>query len=337
MLIARSFVRAAVAVVSLVVLLSLVAVDAVRGDGPKYTDPAKADADFAIQGEYVGQLVTRDGESRFGVQVIALGQGKFEAVAFPGGLPGDGWSGQRRSDPIPGARAGDEVVFVTPEGRATIVPGALKVVADSGRELGTLKRVERTSPTWGKSPPEGAVVLFDGSNADAWQGGRMSEDGLLLPGATSHRTFGDHHVHIEFRLPYQPEDRGQGRGNSGVYLQGRYEVQMLDSFGLEGRDNECGGIYSVKSPDVNMCYPPLVWQTYDIEFTAGRYDAEGKPVSPPRMTVYHNGVRIHDNVALPADRSTTAAPLAAGPEPGPLFVQDHGCPVRYRNIWVIEK
>src|SRR5690606_10766687 len=131
--------------------------------------------------------------------------------------------------------------------------------------------------------------------------------------------FGDHKIHIEFLLPYKPEARGQGRGNSGIYLQGRYEVQMLDSFGLEGRDNECGGIYSVAKPKVNMCLPPLVWQTYDIDFTAARYDAEGKKTANARITVHHNGVLIHDDIELP--HATTASRLKEGPEDGPIYLQ----------------
>jgi hypothetical protein len=131
-----------------------------------------------------------------------------------------------------------------------------------------------------------------------------------------------------------PAGKDQGRGNSGVYLQGRYEVQILDSFGLAGEHNECGGIYSVKAPDVNMCYPPLAWQTYDIDFTAAEF-ADGKKVKDARMTVKHNGVVIHENVAVP--KATTAAILGEGPEPGPIYLQDHGNPVRFRNVWVVEK
>ena len=214
-----------------------------------------------------------------------------------------------------------------------------RVVGDvAAHEVGRLKRVIRQSPTLGKKPPAGAVVLFDGTKDSLknWEGGRMTEDGLLMEGTTSKQTFGDHSIHFEFRLAYQPEDRGQGRSNSGIYLQGRYEVQILDSFGLEGKDNECGGLYSVKAPSLNMCYPPLSWQTYDIDFKAARFDDQGKLLANPRVTVRHNGVVVHNDVELPGERSTTAAPVGPGSESGPVFLQNHGCPLRYRNVWVAE-
>jgi hypothetical protein len=150
----------------------------------------------------------------------------------------------------------------------------------------------------------------------------------------SKRTFGDHFLHIEFRTPFMPASRGQARGNSGVYVQGRYEVQVLDSFGLEGKDNECGGIYRLAAPRVNMCFPPLAWQTYDIDFVAARYDAAGKKVANARITVKHNGVTIHDNLELP---SATPGYKPEGPEKLGLFLQNHGNPVVFRNIWVIER
>ena len=114
-----------------------------------------------------------------------------------------------------------------------------------------------------------------------------------------------------------------------------YEIQVLDSFGLDGKNNECGGIYSIRDPDQNMCFPPLAWQTYDIDYTAATYDDSGKKTKNGRMTVRHNGVVIHDNVELPKD--TTGAPVKEGPEPGPIFLQDHGNPVRFRNIWLVEQ
>ena len=300
--------------------------------GPKITDPQQADADFALQGEYAGTIATDEGQAKEGVQVIALGKGRFRAVAYHGGLPGDGWDGNEKIE-VEGSAEVGAVVFSSDGVTGRLADGKLTITAADGQLIGTLNKIERKSPTLGAKPPAGAVVLFDGTSADAFKGGRMTDDGLLMEGVTSKATFGSHRLHIEFRLPYQPEDRGQGRGNSGIYLQGRYEVQMLDSFGLAGKDNECGGVYSIADPDVNMCLPPLAWQTYDVEFTAGKYDADGKPVAHPRMTVRHNGVVVHDDLELP--HSTTASPLKAGSGPGPVFLQNHGCPVRYRNIWVL--
>jgi len=253
-------------------------------------------------------------------------------VGYRGGLPGAGWD---RSERIlaDGQRRGESVVFETAEGqRAELKDGVIKVLDIDGSVLGTLEKVNRRSPTLGGKPPAGAVVLFDGTSAENFKGGRITPDGLLMEGATSKQTFQSFTLHLEFRTPFMPAARGQGRGNSGFYAQGRYEVQVLDSFGLEGRNNECGGIYSVAAPSVNMCLPPLVWQTFDVEFTAAKYE-NGKKVENARMTVRHNGVLVHDDVEVP--HATTAAPVKEGPEPGPIFLQNHGCPVRYRNIWVV--
>jgi len=307
----------------------------VAGEGPKvFTDPAKAGPDFAAQGEYAGQVETDQGKEKYGVQVIALGDGKFQAVSYKGGLPGDGWDGVERSE-VEGQRKDGVVLFTSADG---VFTGTLKdaeiVVAADGKTIATLKKVDRKSPTLGAKPPAGAVVLFDGTSPERFEGGRMTKDGLLMEGATSKQKFQSFTLHLEFRLPFQPFDRGQGRGNSGFYAQGRYEVQILDSFGLKGEDNECGGIYRVGRPAVNMCYPPLTWQTYDVEFAAARFE-DGKKAANARMTVRHNGVVIHKDLEIPA--TTVAAPVGReGPEPGPVYLQNHGNPVRFRNIWVVE-
>ena len=302
------------------------------GKGGAFLNAKEAGADFVIQGEYSGENV--EGE-KVGLNIIALGDGKFQGVGFEGGLPGDGWD-QGEKLPFTIKRDGEKMFFTDPDANeytVKIKDGKLIARLD-GNKFAELKKVVRKSPTLGAKPPKGAVVLFDGTSVDKFKNAKLSEDKLLIPRADSIQRFGSHKLHIEFFLPFKPKARGQGRGNSGCYLQGRYEVQVLDSFGLEGRNNECGGIYSIKPPDLNMCYPPLCWQTYDIEFTAAKFK-DGKKVEDARMTVLHNGVKIHDNVKLP--KRTTASPLPEGPEPGFLHLQDHGNPVRYRNIWVVEK
>ncbi len=299
-------------------------------------DPAEAakDPDFAIQGEYVGDLP--DGE--VGVQVVALGEGKFEAVLRKGGLPGEGWDGGER-ETTTGERGADGSVTFDKDAITAVLKDGV-ITATSAEDVNfnvTLKKVERESPTLGAKAPEGAIVLFEGKESDIethWKEGKI-EDGLLTQGALTKEGFTDFTMHIEFRLPWMPKARGQARGNSGLYLTGRYEVQMLDSFGLAGVDNECGGIYKVAAPNQNLCYPPLRWQTYDVDFTAAKFDAAGTKTANAKVTVRHNGFVIHDNVELPGP--TGGARLKEETGRGPIFLQNHGNPVRYRNIWVLKK
>ncbi|MBX3443556.1 MAG: DUF1080 domain-containing protein [Planctomyces sp.] len=267
---------------------------------------AQADPDFAVQGEYAGE-----GK---GVQVIALGGGKFRAVTYAGGLPGAGWDEKSKS---------------ASEGDAAHIEHATE----------GLKRIERESPTLGAEPPAGAIVLFDGQPETLkkfWRDGtKMTEDGLLIAGATTTETFVDHELHLEFLLPYMPESRGQARGNSGLYVHGRYECQILDSFGLEGENNECGGIYSIARPRINMCLPPLQWQTYDLEFKAPVFE-DGQKVKNAVVTIRHNGVAIHENLELP-NHTPGGVVGAEDGKAAPIFLQDHGNPVRFRNIWAVKK
>jgi hypothetical protein len=313
---------------------------------PAYTDPTQADADFIFQGEYAGDLKIDGQPLKMGVQVVALGDGAFDAIGYPGGLPGAGWTPPNKVSGK-GKRTGEgAAAFATLEGvdwagvprqaEIRLVDGtpAVTILDDAGSRIATLPKVHRQSPTLGLAAPADAVVIFDGTNTDKLINGRMTDDGLLMEGVTTKDAFGDATWHIEFCLPYQPKDRGQGRGNSGAYFQGSYETQMLDSFGLEGKDNECGGIYKAAAPGVNMCLPPLAWQTYDVEVTAPRF-ADGKKIANARLTVRHNGVLIHDNVEVPG--ITPGGPQKQEAPTGPLHLQNHGNPVRYRNIWVLPK
>lgn len=321
--------------------LCLAALAAYAADAPEQ-DMTKVDADFAVQGEYLGELASAGGAKlKLGAQLIACGKGAFHSVFYAGGLPGEGWDGKTKIEKTPAKEANVPVDTKT-EGDKTVVDSVYKATisgevmtgqTDKGEKF-ELKKVLRKSPTQGLQPSPGALVIFDGTSLDHVTKGRMTEDKLLLEDVYSKDKLGSGTLHVEFRIPYMPAARGQGRGNSGVYMQSRYETQIVDSFGLEGRNNECGGIYSVKAPDVNMCFPPLSWQTYDIEFTAAQYEG-GKKVKNAIISEKHNGVVIHKDAEVP--HATTAAPKPEGPDPAPLYLQGHGNPVRFRNVWFLEK
>ncbi len=319
---------------SLLVIMAVTGASAADPELPTYLDAEEAGPDFAAQGEYVGEVETDEGNIKFGVQVIALGDGKFKAVSHTGGLPGEGWSKGGERILVDGIRTAEGVRFKHEDSGALLKDGVIVAMDSGGDPVGRFERVERKSPTLGAEPPAGAIVLFDGTNADEFEDGRMTDDKLLAAGTTSRRQFGDFVLHIEFRTPFMPTATGQARGNSGVYLQDRYEIQVLDSFGLEGLDNECGGIYSVQEPKVNMCLPPLAWQTYDVEFTAPRFDAAGTKKANARATVKFNGVVIYEHFELP--KLTPGGEAEEAPR-GPLKLQDHGNPVHFRNIWIVEK
>jgi hypothetical protein len=322
-----------------------------------WTDPADPTLplDFKIQGEYA-----KDG---LGVQVIALGNGAFHAVVYPGGLPGAGWDGKNKS--LLAGRFFDSkaATFLTAEGKRRYLAQkpeefsatskfppdghqehagsadgtTFKLMSQDGKTV-ELKKTDRVSPTIGAKPPAGALVLFDGSNKDEWKGGRIDEKTKFLNtdggDISSKKNFNNYTAHLEFMLPFRPDARSQGRGNSGFYQVLMYEVQVLDSFGLDGKNNECGGVYQKADPKVNMCLPPLVWQTYDAEFTNAVAEG-GKVVKKARLTLKHNGVVVHDDTEI--DGKTGGARNDPEGTPGPFLLQGHGNPLQYRNIWVVEK
>lgn len=296
--------------------------------------PEEAGPEYKVQGEYTGKVKVDGQDVKFGVQVIALGNNEYDAVAYPGGLPGDGWDGATKIRAKGKTENGQTKLTASDNhGYGLITDGKLELHSESGEKVATLDKVERKSPTLGAKPAEGAIVLFDGTSADKFANGKITMKDLLAADCETKDKFGDHTLHIEFRTPFRPKARGQERGNSGVYVQGRYECQVLDSFGLEGENNECGGIYSISKPKVNACFPPLSWQTYDVEFKAAVFEGD-KKVKNARVTIRQNGILIHDNLEL-----THGTPGKNPEAPGPdvIYLQGHGNPVVYRNIWVVKK
>lgn len=196
------------------------------------------------------------------------------------------------------------------------------------------------------APPADAVVLFDGGDLSAWRQGDSEpawevEDGAMkVTGGGSIRTrqeFGDCQLHLEFATPAEVRGSSQGRGNSGVFLMGRYELQILDSF--ENRtypDGQCAAMYGQYPPMVNASRAPGEWQTYDVVFHAPRFE-DGEVKEPARITVLHNGVLVHhDRAFLGGTAHRRVAEYAPHGPKGPLQLQDHGNPVRFRNIWIRE-
>ena len=301
---------------------------------------------FHVQGEYVGEVA---GGGKVGTQLIALDEeGAVQAVVYPGGLPGAGWDEQHKL--LLDGQLSDGIVELQPaegqrkymDGRperfsavkefpppghkpwnGTIANGVFSGQTDDGKSF-SMKRIERQSPTLGAEPPENAVVLFDGTSLDRWEGGRLDADnGILHTDARDVKSkdrFRAYTIHLEFRTPFRPKARSQGRGNSGFYQTNGQEVQVLDSFGLEGLKNECGGLYGKADCRINMCLPPLSWQTCDVDLIPDPDNEKGRTAL---LTVRHNGVVIHDKVATKLGG-------------GSFKLQGHGNLLQYRNIWLVQ-
>jgi hypothetical protein len=303
-------------------------VNAPKKDGNAQRNPGLAARVIGLGGDlYEIQIMEEfDKRAAYLVQTEATWRGgklTFEQNGFKGEITEDSFTGEKQSKD-----------FSTPF---------------------ALKRLHRKSPTEGLKPPAEAVILFDGKNLNAWEHAKgeavtwLIKDGYceILPrkenndqggSINTKQSFGDVKVHLEFRLPYEPEGRGQHRGNSGFFVPGGYEIQILDSYGLGGLWNECGSLYKQSPPQVNMCWAPGMWQTFDVEFKRMRFDAEGNKVDDAVITVWHNGVLVQNQVPMKGTTSNTQIGREK-PETGkrgPLQLQDHSHKIQFRNIWAVE-
>ena len=197
------------------------------------------------------------------------------------------------------------------------------------------------SPGDATTAPSDAIVLFDGKDMSAFEGGDRwkiidGEAAASGGGIRTKQSFGDCQLHLEFATPEEVKGSGQGRGNSGVYMMGKYEVQILDSFeNTTYFDGQCGAVYKQQPPTVNASRGPGQWQTYDIIFTAPRFDDDSQIASPAYVTVLHNGVLIHNHFELQGGTSYVAPPkYTKHADKLPINIQFHGNPVRFRNIWI---
>jgi hypothetical protein len=300
---------------------------------PPVVDAAK-DPDFAFQGEFVGPVATGPAQyRRFALQVRPTGEGRFEAVQYRGGLPGEPSYAAgpvtllgKRSEGFLVLSGGPWAVFVEPD--------HCLLLDRQGQHVGRLERIVRQSPTLGAQPPKYAIVLFDGKGTSQFSKAHVTPEGLLMEGAEIRPMLQDFNLHVEFMLPYMPSAVDQARANSGVYLQSRYEIQVLDSFAQEPTFNGCASIYRFRKPDANMSLPPLTWQTYDIVFTAPRWAGDGTKLKSARVTVWHNGVKVQNDVTV---EGKTGAGKPEEPMPLPTYLQDHHNPVRFRNVWMIDR
>jgi len=299
-----------------------------------------AESDDAFMGEYAGTFAPASGSSTKAAATVVAYVSKSKAKTWDVTLTSDG---VEKPVKLTGKPDGAKVALAGGGWTGQIADGKLTAKGDPGAF--ELKYTVRKSPTLGAKPPAGAVVLLpfeEGkpTNLDEWTNQKwvlVSDGSAMVRGGNTFtkKSFKAFKLHVEFRCPFQPSRRGQGRGNSGCYMHSKYEVQVLDSFGLKSGMGDCGSIYGVRITSKNASLPPKQWQTYDITFRGPKIGLLGKvKVWPTFVEVLHNGVKIQENVEV--KKVTTAGKPGAHAATGQIMLQDHGNPVRYRNIWLVE-
>lgn len=309
----------------------------------RFEDPA----DFPLMGDWVGALDRPDSKpeyNRLAAQLVCLDETRYQLRVVA--------ELNRRANPY------FDVEVEVKDGRIVYEADGWKFMFEEGicrgeRLIGgtpvrlVLKKVAESPPTLGQKPPKGAIVLFDGSGFDEWVHDDRKRavtwklfDGQVMEivsdkwnnmenrkngiggSIVTRGTFKSMKLHMEFRVPVEAGKAGQKRGNSGVFISGFKEIQILNSHGMPGYWNDCGALYRHMPPRVNMAAPPLHWQTYDIEV---ELPERGKTTG--FMTVQHNGVTIHNRIAMEMGRRDKVG----------IRLQDHNNAIQFRNIWVVER
>lgn len=291
--------------------------------------PSQARTDFEIQGEYVGKLRSAAGaESDIAAQIVAERDGIFRVVFFPGGLPGAGWTGAGKSEAE--AEMSGGFARLIGEYTGTIDGDSLNAAKSPDATFALAKR-ERISPTMGLKPPPEATILFDGSSIVAWTNASMDSAGNFAPlerEATTLKRFSDFSLHLEYRVPFLPHLVGQSRANSGLRLITDKvifaEMQILDSFGGEPGTEDCGGIEGRFPPLVMAAFPPMAWQTLDVQMTSPP-PTDTTDVGGAKLTIWHNGIMIHPGRKMDYWGSWVT-----------IGLQNLSAPGAFRNIWVVE-
>ena len=293
-----------------------------------------------LMGEFVGSIQGDNETTTLGIQIRPMGEGRFEALSYAGGLPGTEGCQLDQTTSYVGIRAGDTLILSGGPLAIFVDADTCTLVGRDGSRAGRLDRVTRTSPTLGAAPPDGAILITGGdADAPAYTGGAEVDDSdgdqpVVGRGVTIQPMAVDFDLHVEFKLPPMFNQTDQNRGNSGVYLQSRYECQVLDSFAQKPVFNGCGALYRFKPPEMNMTLPPGVWQTYDIRLTGARFAADGRKIRDARISSWLNGVAVQRDVAMPG-------PTGMGKKESPTMLatvlQDHGDPVVFRNVWMIDR
>lgn len=290
-----------------------------------------------FQGEYVGNIKRGARFQMVGLQLVARADSGYVAMMYVGGLPGRKWNGKERYE-FTGTIGEGNKIELTSKSIAYQIKQPnpnqtrFQILTKDNQEIGSFYKIRRASPTLGASAPATAKKLFVGGTVDGLKNAKQNENGTLQPGFLTEDSYQDFLLHVEFRTPFEPKYLGQKRGNSGIYIQRRYEVQILDSFGLISKPNDCGSLYRQRPPATNMSYPPGQWQTYDIRFSPTKWNGD-KKVANAKITVFHNGYPIHDDVEIV---TKTGAGQKEGPEAKPILFQNHSNPVEYKNIWIVE-